>query len=276
MGDGLRLALTTLTVLPVRGPAALDRRTAGRGMALAPLVGLLLGTAAALVLVCADAATQGGPLLPAVLAMASLAALTRGLHLDGLADTADGLGSYLPAEQARRVMKDPDVGALGLVAVVLTLAVQTAALAACAAAGRGVPALVLAVVLGRVSVAQACTPATPAPGAGGLGAAVAGTVPARVPPLLWSATVLLAAAWTVTAGTGDGAPGGTGPAAAIGTLLQAADGVVRVLLAAAAGSLAARALRRHAVRRLGGITGDVLGALVETTTAVVLVVMALG
>ncbi len=248
MADGLRLALTTLTVLPVRGPAALDRRTAGRAMVLAPLVGLLLGGIAAGVLVGLDAVTTGPPLLPAVAALAVLAALTRGLHLDGLADLADGLGSYAGPARAREVMKQPDVGALGLAAVVLVLLLQAGALVACVEAGRGVTAVVLAAVAGRLAVALACTPGTPAAAPGGLGALVAGTVRPAVP--LVTAVVVGAAACAATR-----------------------DVVPAVALAAAL--LAARVLRRHAVRRLEGITGDVLGALVETATTVVLVVLAL-
>jgi adenosylcobinamide-GDP ribazoletransferase len=174
---GARLSLTTLTVLPVRGPASVDRRAAGVAMAGAPLVGLLLGLLAGGVLEGTRAVTDGGELLACALAVAALAALTRGLHLDGLADTVDGLASYLPPEQARAVMKKPDLGPLGLAAVVLDLLVQTAALLACVAAGRGLLALVLAAVTGRVAVTLACTRVTPAASPGGLGAAVAGTVP---------------------------------------------------------------------------------------------------
>lgn len=246
MSDGLRLALTTLTVLRVRGPTRLDRRTAGAAMSLAPLVGLLLGLAAAAVLAGAQARTAE-PLLPAALAVAALAALTRGLHLDGLADTADGLGSYLPADRAREVMKAPDVGALGLAAVALTLLVQVAALAACASGGHGPLAVVLAAVLARTAVAAACTARLPAAAPDGLGALVAGTVRVAV-PLGWAALALLAA------GLVDG------PA---------------VVAAGLGALLVAGLLLRHAVRRLGGISGDVLGALVEVTTTLVLVGVAL-
>lgn len=249
MGDGLRLALTTLTVLPVRGPQALDRRTAGRAMALAPVVGLLLALPAAGVLAGLDAVTEGPPLLPAAAAVAVLALLTRGLHLDGLADLADGLGSYAGPARARAVMKQPDVGALGLAAVVLSLLVQVAALSACASAGRGAPSLVLAVVAGRLAVALACTPATPAAAPGGLAALVAGTVRPAVPVAV---------------------------AVVVGAVASVLDGGPRPALALLAGLLVARVLRRHAVRRLEGVTGDVLGALVEVTTLVVLVGSAVG
>ena len=81
VGNGLRLALTTLTVLRVREPQRLDRPTAGAAMSLAPAVGLLVGGIAAAVLLGLREVTTGD-LLPAVAALAVLAALTRGLHLD--------------------------------------------------------------------------------------------------------------------------------------------------------------------------------------------------
>ena len=249
--DGLRLALTTLTVLPVRGPARLDRRTAGAAMQLAPVVGVLLGLPLAGVLLGVERLTQGPPLLACALVVALHALATRGLHLDGLADLADGLGSYGPPERARAVMKAPDVGALGAAALVLVPAVQVAALLACTLAGSGGPAVLVAVVTARVAVTAACTRGVPAATSDGLGALVAQTVPRGV--------ALVAAALT----------------AAAGTLLFAAEDLPLWLPAVAvtAGLLAARLLRAHAVRRVGGITGDVLGALVEVTTAVVLVVL---
>ena len=257
--DGVRLSLTTLTIVRVRGPATLDRRTAAVAMGVAPLVGLALSAVLSVVLVGVDRFTTGPPLLAAALVVAGLALLTRGLHLDGLADLADGLGSYRSPEQARAVMKQPDVGALGLAAVVLVLSVQVAALVACVSAGRGVSSLVVAVVTARVAVTAACSRGVPAATSSGLGAAVAGTVPG-------GAALLLAVA---------AAAGATGLLA-----LETDDGagelVIRALLAVTLGMLVADVVRRHAVRRLGGITGDVLGALVEVTTVVVLVVMALG
>jgi len=261
--DGLRLALTTLTVLPVRGPAHLDRRTAGRAMQLAPLVGLLVGLGAAAVLLGSRLVVEDrtSTLLPAVLTLAVLAALTRGLHLDGLADTADGLASYLPPEQARAVMKAPDVGALGMVTVVLALGLQATALAAAVTQGRGTVSVLLATVLSRTAVLAACTPPTPAASPDGLGALVVGTVRRGVTPVVVVAVTALFCLYELVAEHGHRAD----PAVDVG----------RVLLAVAAGLLAARLLRRHAVRRLGGVNGDVLGALVEVTTTVVLVVMAL-
>ena len=252
MPEGLRLALTTLTVLPVRGPERLDRKTAGAAMRLAPLVGLLLAALLAGLVAGVEHVTVGPPLLACALGLAAHAVVTRGLHLDGLADLADGLGSYGSPERAREVMKQPDVGALGLAAVVLVLAVQVAALQACVLAGRGSTALVVAVVTARVAVTAACTVGVPAAAPHGLGALVAGTV-SRGWAVGWALV-------TVAVGTG------------LAVLQEVPLWLPAVAVVAGLGS--ARLLRDHAVRRVGGVTGDVLGALVETTTAVVLVVLA--
>lgn len=247
MADGLRLALTTFTVLPVAPPERLDRRTAGAAMTLGPGVGLLLGALAAVVL------ELVGGLLGAALAVATLAVLTRGLHLDGLVDTVDGLASYRPPERALEVMRSPEAGPLGVAALVLVLLTQVAALSACWAAGVGWESLLLAAVVGRVAVTASCTPSTPAASTTGLGALVAGTVPRGVPTAL---AVVAAAAGIALADANGGS-------------------LLRPVLAVAVALTAAWLLRRHAVRRLGGVTGDVLGALVETSTAVALVVLAL-
>ena len=247
MPDGLRLALTTFTVLPVSGPERLDRRAAGLAMSLAPLVGLLLGAVAAVVL------ELVGGLLGAVLAVALLAVLTRGLHLDGLVDTVDGLASYRTPERTLEVMRSAEAGPLGVASLVLVLLTQVAALSACWDAGLGWESLLLAAVAGRLAVTASCTPATPAASTSGLGALVAGTVRRGVPTAL---TVVVAAAAVALADAN-------------------AEALWPPVVAVVVALVAAALLRRHAVRRVGGVTGDVLGALVETTTAVCLVVLAL-
>jgi len=250
--SGLRLAVTLLTAIPLpggRGPdpgRAPSRRTAAAAMAWAPAVGLLLGAAAAAVLELAARRAHTGPLLAAVLAMAALALLTRGLHLDGLADTADGLGSRRPAGEALAIMKRSDIGPFGVVTLVLTLLVQVAALAQAQSLGRGAPAVIAAAVTGRLALPWACRRGVPAARGTGLGALVAGTVPPAIPVALTAAA--LACAYPF--------------------------GLV-VPIAVAAGLAASLALTALAVRRLGGITGDVLGALVEVATAVCLLVTAI-
>jgi adenosylcobinamide-GDP ribazoletransferase len=212
----------------------------------APAVGLALGGAAAGVLWLADREGHTGSLLAAVLAIATLAALTGGLHLDGLADLADGLGSRRPAAGALEIMKKSDIGPFGVAALVLTLLVQIAALARAESAGRGLIAVVAAAVTARLAMAGACRRGVPAARGSGLGALVAGSVhPAVLAPLVVAAV---------------------GGAAALGPRYAIAVGVG---LAASAG------LTALAVRRLGGITGDVLGAVAETTTAVCLLVTAI-
>ena len=251
--SGLRLSVTLLTVIPLRGPVSEPSRdTAAAAMTWAPAVGLLLGGIAAAVLVVADHPLGVGPLTAAGLAVAALALLTRGLHLDGLADLADGLGSGLPAARALDIMRRSDIGPFGIVTLVLTLVIQVGALAHAEAAGggRGPTALIAAAVTGRLALTWACRRGVAAARREGLGALVAGTVR---------------------------------PAVAVGItliVLAAAVSVVRTAftlpLAVVAGLATAFVLQRHAVRRLGGITGDVLGALIETAATVTLVVAAMG
>lgn len=263
MPDGLRLALTTFTIAPVRGPSVLDRRTAGTAMALAPLVGLLLGVVAGGIVYALRTTSYEVfvTILPATAAIIVLALLTRGLHLDGLADTADGLASYKPPQQALQVMREPAVGALGVVTLLLVLLGQVAALSACAIAGRGTASALLAVAVGRLAATAACVPPTPAASSTGLGALVAGTA-SRAVVVVWTGllVVLFAGYQALDEGTSDA---------------TRAVNAGRVVVAVAVALLVAGLLRRHCVRRLGGVNGDVLGALIEVTTLVVLVVMSL-
>ncbi len=273
-------------------------------MTVAPLVGALLGVVGAVVLAGALRLSID-PLLASVLAVAVLALLTRGLHLDGLADLADGLGSGRPAGQALDIMKRSDIGPFGVVTLVFALLVQVAALSEITTSGRGPVALVTACVTGRLALTWACRTEIPAARPGGLGAMVAGTV-RRGPALAVTALVLLGtvaltfahdtgalglstsptAGDVVVYGQSPSEPGlRLGPVTDYGGIPApwlayggeyagwTAD-LCLPPLAVLAGLLAAWALRRRAVRRLGGITGDVLGALVEISTATALVVYA--
>ncbi|WP_323373607.1 adenosylcobinamide-GDP ribazoletransferase, partial [Plantactinospora alkalitolerans] len=107
LAAGGRLALTTFTVAPLRA-GRVDRSAAGTAMALAPAVGALLGVLLAAVLGILGA--LGPPLVAGVVTVAVAALLTRGLHLDGLADTVDALGSYRSGPAALQIMRQPDVG----------------------------------------------------------------------------------------------------------------------------------------------------------------------
>jgi adenosylcobinamide-GDP ribazoletransferase len=232
----------------------LDDDVAARSILWLPAIGLLLGGFGGGVLAAAGRLNATGPgrLLGAALAVALIAVLTGGLHLDGLADTADGLGSRRPAADALDIMRRSDIGPMGVGALVLVLLVQVTAVAALPSVPLAVAALLLAEVTGRVSIVVATS--SPAARTGGFGALVAGrtTVADRVV----TAAVLAGA----VAGLGFAA-GGPGLAA-------------RGLGAAGLGLLAGWYLQRTAQRRLGGMTGDVFGAILEVSATAVLVAAA--
>lgn len=199
----------------------------------------------------------GGPLLAAAVTVAVPAALTRGLHLDGLADTADGLGSAKPADEALRIMKQSDIGPFGVVTLVLLLLVQVAALSEAYAGSwiRGALAAVTAAVTARLAMTLASRDGVPPARPEGLGAAVAGVVPRGAALAVAAAVVVLAGAAALPLGL---------PAAA------------RHAVAVLAALLTAELLLRRCVRRFDGVTGDVFGALSETAATTALLVLALG
>ncbi|MFI8853852.1 adenosylcobinamide-GDP ribazoletransferase [Streptomyces sp. 891-h] len=253
--QGLRFAFGTLTVLPV-GVERWDRPAARVGMVCAPAVGLVVGLVAAAVgavlLACGASA-----LLAAVATVAVPAVLTRGLHLDGLADVADGLGSGKPAEDALRVMKQSDIGPFGVITLVFVLLGQVAALAALYGQGwaTGTAGAVASAVAARGALTLASREGVPAARPDGLGAAVAGTVPRGA--ALGVAGLCVA----VAVGLGAVCPGPVGRIAGFA-------------VAAALGLCAAEALLRRCTARFGGVTGDVFGAVAEAAGCCTLVVAA--
>jgi adenosylcobinamide-GDP ribazoletransferase len=253
----LRTALGLFTILPVRAAPGIGRADAARAVLWLPVVGLLLWVPAAAVLLAVEAGGHSGPrrLLAAALAMGVLALLTGGLHLDGLADTADGLGSRRPRDEALAIMRRSDVGPFGVAALVFTVLVQITALATVAPGWPGAAALAVAVVTGRTAVVLAAGPGSPAARPDGFGALVAGATSAR------ARIAAVAALLAVTVAGAAAAWGG----------YPAVRGAVAVLAGLCAGDL----LRRLARRRLGGMTGDVFGAVVELSAAVALLALAL-
>ena len=253
----LRDALGLFTVLPVRAAPEIGRREAARAVLWLPTAGLLLAVPAAGVLLAVEAGghSAGRGLLAGALAIGVLALLTGGLHLDGLADTADGLGSRRPRDEALAIMRRSDVGPLGVAALLFTVLVQITALATVGPGWPGAWAVLLAAVTGRVAVVLATGPGSPAARPGGFGALVAGATTARARVATGAGVFVLAAGAAAVV---------SGPAAAL-----------RAAVAVLAGLLAAELLRRIAVRRLGGMTGDVFGALIEVAAATALLVLAL-
>jgi adenosylcobinamide-GDP ribazoletransferase len=253
VADGVRLAVTTLTVLPLPGGASarVDRDRAAVAMSVAPAVGLGLGIVAAGVGVAA-VAIGAGTTVAAVLTVATSVALSRGLHLDGLADTADGLGSYADRDTALAIMRRPDIGPFGVAAVVLALLGQVAGAAEILArpwwsAGIGVA---VAVATGRLAITWACRRGVPPARPDGLGAMVAATVG----PVALAVGTVAAAALAIAA-----VPDRPwqGPAAVLASLLVAGG------------------LVRHAVRRVGGVTGDVLGAAAEVAATIAYIALSI-
>jgi adenosylcobinamide-GDP ribazoletransferase len=198
----------------------------------------------ALVLVLGHLVATRAPGTATVVAVAVAAAealVTRAMHLDGLADTADGLSAGYDATSSLRAMKASDIGPSGVAAVVLVLLGQVASLAVLLPSPEGTALAVLAWLWSRHAVAWACRSGVPAAQPSGLGAMVAGSVP----PLLLAVATL--ACTTV--------------AAVVGVSVGAAWW--HLLVGALAAVLAGLAVVARCRRRLGGVTGDVLGAVVE-------------
>jgi adenosylcobinamide-GDP ribazoletransferase len=256
--DALRLALGTLTTMPVPPPRSLTRSVAAHAMLLAPVAAVPLALLTAAVIAAADAARLPS-IAAAAVAVGSLALASRGLHLDGLADTADGLASSYDRERALTVMRSGDVGPAGTATTVLVLLVQVACLASVSAASdnrhgisRLATVVVVAVLLSRCTLPLACARGVPSARASGLGATVADSVPRAVAAVPLLAIASLGGAALELAGL----DWWRAPVAALAAVLVTAAIVVRC------------------TRRLGGITGDVLGACVELSLAAALLVLA--
>lgn len=210
------------------------------------MVGALLGAAAG-VLVTGLSAVGMPSLVAGLLGVGFLALVTRGMHVDGLADTADGLGCYGPSEKALAVMRDGGAGPFAVVTLLVTLGVQAAALASLTG-GPVVVAAALAGATGRAGFTWCARRGVRAARPTGLGATVAGSQPVWTAPAWW---LVLAVA---------------GIAAVPGRPWQ---GPVAVAVAAAL----VVGLSAHTRRRFGGVTGDVLGAANELAVAAALVVL---
>lgn len=235
------VAVAFLTIIPVPVRKDPPPNSFAHAVALFPLVGVGIGAAVATV-----DALLGSVLPVAVVAAIDLglfAVLSGGLHLDGLADSADGLLGNLPRERRLAVMREAGAGAFAVVAVVLVILVEYGSLVSLSAAWRGA-ALVAAATASR-----------------------------------WSMSVLLwACPYARTEGIGVAFRVGLGSAHALVATLSA---VVVVVVAFSAGGLllllvaggAAGLVGWCGVRRVGGCTGDVYGAGGELAFAATLVTL---
>ncbi len=233
------VALQFLTSLPVRLATTPDEREIGRSLAWYPAVGLLLG---GVLFVAALILTSAPPLLAAALLLSLWVLLSGGLHLDGLADSADAwIGGLGDRDRTLAIMKDPCCGPAGVVAVVLLLLLKFSALYSVMETA-SLAILLLAPALGRM-VLPLLFLTTPYVRKQGLGSALA-TYASRNQVVLIGIAVLAVLFLLVKS-----------------TLLWLLIVVVSVFLV----------LRTMMMRRLGGTTGDVAGALVEVVEVVVLI-----
>ena len=243
----IRVALSFLTSLPIPISTEVSPEDFGRAGGWFPVVGLLIG--GLLALVSWGSSQVFAPLVSGVLVTAAWALLTGGLHLDGLADSCDGLFAEAHVERRLEIMKDPRLGAFGAIGLVLTLMLKTALAADLAQRGLWL-AFPLAASLGRWVLLAAARQPSARPG--GLGDAFGRGV--RSWQVILSAGIplgLLVWSWM-------GAH--SAPGALIGTGLALLTGM---------GIVAAARIR------LGGLTGDVYGMLVEWVELAVLLGMAL-
>ncbi len=240
-GHWLVLAAGFLTVVPMPAVRIAPEAGFGRAVSCFPLVGALLGAFVAGV----DAVL--GQVLPrpviTALDLALFAALTGGLHLDGLIDACDGLFGDRDRDRRLEIMRDSRAGSFGVICVALVLLLDYAALAGMHGQRRAA-ALIVAPTIGRWAMAVAVW-AFPYARSEGKGTAF------RMGLKLHH--VVQAGCWTALI------------AGAIGFALSWPVGL---------GFAVAMGVGRWVTSRLGGLTGDVYGAICELTTAAALVLCA--
>ncbi|QXG29207.1 adenosylcobinamide-GDP ribazoletransferase [Pseudomonas viridiflava] len=237
------IALQFLGSFPIRLPGMPKPEETGRSLLFYPLVGVLFG----IVLMSLNALLVGAPLmLHAALLLCAWVLLSGGLHLDGLADSADAwLGGFGDRERTLTIMKDPRSGPIAVVTLVLVLLLKFTAILALIESHHSI-ALLLAPLIGRGAMLGLFL-STPYVRAGGLGQALADHLPrgaARRVLLVGGVACVLFAGWSGLAAV----------VASIACFLW---------------------LRQVMIRRLGGTTGDTAGALLELLEVVVLLAMVL-
>lgn len=237
----LLVATVFLTRIPL--PVAAEAADVGRAARWFPLVGAGLGVVAALAATGMASIPSLPPVLGALLLVGGGAWATGAIHLDGLADTADGFGGGRTRDDVLRIMRDPVIGSFGAIALLLVMGSKVVALATLLERHTAVPVLLVAPTLSRWTIVALNAWLPYARPEGGLGEAITNHRGAAT--LFWATAVT--AVVTVTALRADG------------LILWACAVVVM-----AAFGFTAR-------RRIQGVTGDVFGASVEVTEATVLV-----
>ncbi|MGL4831890.1 MAG: adenosylcobinamide-GDP ribazoletransferase [Propionibacteriaceae bacterium] len=247
----LGAALGLFSIIPAPTLTTLDRRVATSAMRAFPVLGLLLGATAG-ALSWGIVALGGGQPLAAVLGIGVLVLATGAMHLDGIADTADGLASTVKARDALEIMKKSDIGPMGVAALLFAVLLEIAALLSPQLYGwRWLIALAGMAGIGRLAAMAATGTWVPCARPGGFGSYFAGIT---TPVALGIESLVLLGLLAVA---------GYGVDSWAGAMAASAAGII----ALGAGML----WRRRIVARLGGITGDVIGSVIELTQVVFLI-----
>jgi adenosylcobinamide-GDP ribazoletransferase len=238
--DGLRRALGFLTIYPLRATDTWTPETLGSSMVYYPLVGLFIGLA---LWVLSMLFSRVLPMsIVSVMLLGCLVVMTGGLHLDGLADTIDGLSGGYSREETLQIFKDPHVGTMAVVGVVLVLLLKYASLNVLPSDAL-LPALVLMTTLSRASMVQLACFSPYARASGGVGEPFVRGIRREH--------------FLITVGLTVG----------IALLFGGFRGVLLWMLV----SLVTLGYQTYCRERLSGITGDILGATNEANEALVLV-----
>ena len=241
--DDLRVAAIFFTRVPIQRDGALELGDLARAWRVVPAIGVPIGLVGAIVYSLAYG--LGLPALAAaILAVLTTALVTGALHEDGLGDFADGSGGD-SAERRIEIMRDSRIGAFGTLALIFSVGLRVAALAAIAKPMAVILALIVAHAVSRAAIPVAMDRMTPA---APLGLGAGAGAPDRT-------SVVIAA---ITAG-------------ALALILLGVGPGVAALIAA---GLAAFAMAAAAERLLGGFTGDVLGAVQQAAEAAMLLACA--
>jgi adenosylcobinamide-GDP ribazoletransferase len=236
-------AMRFLTILPIPGGQGTAEDDLARSVPWFPVIGLVLGSVAAAVAWALSLIAP--PMVLAALMLVVLLTFSGCLHLDGLADTADGVLSSRPRERILEIMKDSHIGAMGVIAIVCVLLTKFASLASLSA-DRLWPAVLLMPLAGRSAIVlnMALLPCARPDGL----ASVFYRRPARL-AALWAVGILAAVAWAIM-----GTPG---------------------LIVCAACIAVTLAISLYICRKLGGATGDTFGAVCEIVEIVPALTLAL-
>jgi adenosylcobinamide-GDP ribazoletransferase len=235
-------ALSFLTILPVRQFSFPEEKGLARSMAFFPSVGLLIGLLLAVAYFLLSFLFSRSLVL--WLTLGCLALLTRGLHLDGFSDTIDGFAAGGPKEKTLEVMRDSRIGAFGVVGLILLIGAKYLALDQIVEPSI-LRSLILMTVMGRNSMVWVCYRSPYARPGEGLAKPFAENLTARE-MILSSASAL-----------------------GIGLLLWGVKGALAFLGI----GLFSLAFRLFFLRKLNGVTGDILGAANELSELLCLILL---